>query len=127
MPNSFDYVVIRVVPLVEREEFFNAGVIVFCPQQRYLEARTHLDAAKLHAFAANADAGEIARRLAAIERICAGDEEAGPIARLSQRARFHWLSAPRSTVIQVSPVHCGECEEPRPVLDRLFREHVLRP
>ncbi len=125
MPNSFDYSVIRIVPFVEREEFFNAGVILFCPQQKFLEARIHLDITKLQAFAPALDAAEAQQRLDAILKICAGDPAAGPIARLSQRARFHWLVAPRSTWIQPSPVHSGICDEPEPVLDRLFREHVL--
>lgn len=126
MPNSFDYAVVRVVPQVEREEFFNAGVILYCPERKFLGARVHLDHEKLKAFAPELDAGELARRLEAIEKICAGDQTAGPIAHLSQRARFHWLIAPRSTVIQVSAAHGGECEEPEPLLDRLFREQVLR-
>lgn len=125
MPNSFDYAVIRVVPWVEREEFFNAGVILFCPQQRFLDSRIYLDEAKLAVFAPALDAGEVNRRLQAIKKICDGDETGGPIARLSQRARFHWLIAPRSTLIQVSPVHCGECDEPEPLLDKLFEEQVL--
>jgi hypothetical protein len=124
-PNSFDYAVIRVVPFTEREEFFNAGVILFCPQQRFLGARIHLDPGKLYALAPGFEAEEVQQRLHAIARICAGDPSAGPIARFSQRARFHWLVAPRSTLIQVSPVHSGICDDPEPVLDRLFREQVL--
>lgn len=124
-PNSFDYAVIRIVPFIEREEFFNAGVILFCPQQRFLEARIHLDCGKLQALAPGLQAEEAQQRLDAILKICTGDQTAGPIARMSQRARFHWLVAPRSTLIQVSPVHTGVCDEPQPVLDRLFREQVL--
>jgi hypothetical protein len=124
-PNSFDYAVIRVVPFTEREEFFNAGVILFCPQQRFLKARVHLDSGKLHALAAALQADEVQQRLDAVVKICAGDKTAGPIALISQRARFHWLVAPRSTLIQVSPVHSGICQEPEPMLDRLFREQVL--
>lgn len=123
--NSFDYGVIRVVPFTEREEFFNAGVIVFCPQRKFLEARIHLDRRKLEALAPQLPAEDVQQRLESVVRICAGDHAAGPIARLSQRARFHWVVAPRSTLIQVSPVHSGICEEPEPVLDRLFREQVL--
>lgn len=126
MPNSFDYAVVRVVPQVEREEFFNAGVIVFCPQRNFLDARMYLDDEKLKAFAPALQGDEILRRLEAIRKICAGDHSAGPIARLSQRARFHWLISPRSTLIQISPVHCGECEDPAPLLEKLFQEQVLR-
>lgn len=124
MPYSFDYAVIRIVPLVEREEFFNAGVILFCPEQSFLDARVHLDRTKLKTFAPMVDSDEVERRLAAIPKICAGDLTAGSIARLPQRARFHWLVAPRSTLIQISAVHAGICEEPGPLLDRLFHEQV---
>ncbi len=125
-PNSFDYAVIRVVPFTEREEFFNAGIVLFCPQRAYLDARIYLEISKLNALAPELEAGEVQRRLDAIPKICCGDETAGPIARLSQRARFHWLVAPRSTLIQVSPVHSGVCDEPAPILEKLFREQVLR-
>jgi hypothetical protein len=123
--NSFDYAVIRIVPFVEREEFFNAGVVLFCPQQTFLDARVYLDEDKLHALAPAIDSQEVRRRLEAIPKICAGDPTAGPIAAMSPRARFHWLVSPRSTLIQVSPVHSGVCDGPKDVLDRLFREQVL--
>lgn len=125
MPNSFDYAMIRIVPCVEREEFFNAGVIVFCAERAFLGVRSYLDAGKLRAFKPMLATEELQQRLEAIARICAGDPEAGAIAKLSQRARFHWLVSPRSTVLQVSPVHTGICEVPEPVLERLFREQVL--
>lgn len=124
-PNSFDYAIIRVVPQTEREEFFNAGVILFCPQQKFLDARVHLDPKKLAVFAPDLDPNEVEQRLAAVLRVSAGDPDAGPIAQLNQRARFHWLVAPRSTLIQVSPVHSGICDHPGEVLERLFREQVL--
>jgi hypothetical protein len=128
MTNSFDYAVIRVVPSVDREEFFNAGVILFCPQRTYLGASVYLNREKLKAFAPDCDAEEIRRRLEAIQKICAGDATAGSIAQLEQRARFHWLVAPRSTIVQVSPVHSGICEDPEPVLHRLVQEQVfVRP
>ena len=125
MTNAFDYAVIRVVPHTEREEFFNAGVILFCPEQRFLEAMIQLDSRKLLALAPVRQVEEVQERLDAVVKICAGDAGAGPIGRLSQRARFHWLVAPRSTLIQVSAVHSGICQEPEPVLQRLFREQVL--
>ena len=125
MPDSFDYAVIRIVPLVEREEFFNVGVILFCPQQRFLNVRTHLDRQKLQAFASGLDPDEVEQRLEGIRKICAGDDTAGSIAQLPQRARFHWLIAPRSTLIQISPVHSGICKSAASVLDRLFNEQVL--
>jgi hypothetical protein len=125
MTNSFDYAVLRVVPLTEREEFFNAGVIVFCPQQRFLRARVHLHAAKLQAMASTLSFDEVQSRLDAVLKICEGDLSGGPIAQISQRARFHWLVAPRSTLLQVSPVHAGICEDPATALEKLFREQVL--
>jgi len=127
MPSSFDYAVLRIVPAVEREEFFNAGVILFCPEQRFLDARVSLDREKLAAFAPALAVDEVQRRLEAIEKICAGDPGAGPMAQLSQRARFHWLIAPRSTLVQVSPAHSGICEDPQSTLDRLFNEQVSPP
>jgi len=127
MPSSFDYAVVRIVPAVEREEFFNAGVILFCPEQRFLGARVYLDRKKLKAFAPELEPEEMQRRLEGIEKICAGDPSAGTIAQLGERARFHWLIAPRSTMVQVSPTHSGICEEPRSALDRLFYEQVLSP
>jgi hypothetical protein len=117
--SSFDYAVVRVVPLVERGEFINAGVIVYCLEKRFLGARVHLDEARLKALWPDADVALIRRHLEAIPKICAGDPSAGPIARLSLRQRFHWLVAPRSTMIQISPVHSGICEEPQNVLDGL--------
>ena len=126
-PCPFDYAVVRVVPRVERGEFVNAGVIVSCPSRGYLKARVELDAGRLAAIDPSADVETVGRHLAAIPRICEGGAAAGPIGLLPQRARFHWLVAPRSTVIQTSPVHTGLCEDGDPVLERLFRAMVSRP
>ena len=111
VPSSFDYAVVRVVPRVERGEFINAGVIVFCLERKFLEARVLVDEARLKALWPEIDVELVRRHLEAIPKIAAGDASAGPIARLSQRERFHWLVSPRSTMIQVSPVHTGLCEE----------------
>jgi len=105
--HAFDYAVVRVVPRVERGEFVNAGVIVFSRTARFLEARIALDAARLTALAPSIDVDVVQSYLAAIPRICAGGDDAGPIGLLSQSERFHWLVAPRSTIIQTSPVHSG--------------------
>jgi hypothetical protein len=121
VPSSFDYAVVRVVPRVERGEFINAGVIVFCLQHRFLEARVQVDEARLKALWPEVDLELVRKHLEAIPRICAGDVTAGPIARLSQRERFHWLVSPRSTIIQVSPVHSGLCEEPGQTVEQLSR------
>ena len=130
--SAFEYAVVRVVPSVERGEFLNAGVILFSRELGYLAARVALDARRLRALAPALDAASrsaIAAHLAAIPRIAAGEPDAGPIARLSQPERFHWLVAPRSTMIQVSEVHSGLCDDPVAALDRLFGElvSVYRP
>ena len=124
--STFDYAIVRVVPRVERGEFLNAGVILHCRTQRYLGARTRLDTSKLLALCpgAAADIDEIERHLAAILIICEGRPEGGPIAALPSPERFHWLVAPRSTVIQVSPVHSGLCDDPAAALDKLFQRLV---
>jgi hypothetical protein len=127
VPSSFDYAIIRVVPRVERGELFNAGVIVSCPTLDYLAARVALDVARLHALSPSSDAAEIEAALAVIPRIAAGDPRGGPIAALPRGERFHWLVAPRSAIIQTSPVHTGLCEQPDGALEQLFERLVLPP
>ena len=122
--SSFEYAVVRVVPRVDREEFVNAGVAVFCLEQSYLQARIQLDESRLKALWPESDVETIRTHLEAIPRICAGDPDAGPIATLSLRERFHWLVSPRSTVIQVSAPHAGMCSDPLETLDRLFHQLV---
>lgn len=124
--HSFDYAVIRIVPRVEREEFVNAGVILFCLERDYLDARVELDRDRVHALFPGADLGTIDEHLRVIPLICAGGAGAGPIGRLGLRERFHWLVAPRSTVLQVSPVHSGLCEDPVQAIERLMDE-LVRP
>ena len=119
---SFDYAVLRVVPRVDREEFINAGVIVYCAERAFLGARVDFDEARLRALWPALDVEVVRQHLEAVPRICSGDSSAGPIARLTPRERFHWLVAPRSTIIQVSPVHSGLCDTPADALDRLFRQ-----
>jgi DUF3037 family protein len=121
---SFDYAVLRVVPRVEREEFVNAGVVLHAPTAGFLGCRIALDAARLHAIAPGADVAEIEEHLEALQRVCAGDPDAGPVARLGRAERFHWLTAPRSTVVQVSPVHSGLADDPAAALAHLFDAHV---
>jgi hypothetical protein len=124
-PASFDYALLRVVPRVERQEFINAGVVVYCPEKRYLAARIRFDAARLKALWPEADEALVQKHLEAVERICAGDAAAGPIAKLSQRERFHWLTSPRSTIIQPSPVHTGVCDATDELLDRLEKRFLI--
>jgi hypothetical protein len=123
-PSTFDYGVVRVVPRVERGEFINAGVILYCRVRDFLAARVTLDRPRLQALSPAAEADEIERHLQALVAVCAGHPDAGPIATLPPAERFHWLVAPRSTVIQVSPVHSGLCTDPQTTLDRLFAQMV---
>ncbi len=123
--HSYDYAVLRVVPDVERGEFVNAGVVLHCLDLRFLESRVQLDERRLSALWPSADLELIRQHLEAFPRICAGDPTAGPIARLSRRERFQWMVAPRSTIIQVSPVHSGMCHSPEATLEELFRRLVL--
>jgi len=126
-PCSYDYAIVRVVPRVDREEFINVGVIVACPAKDFLEARIELDESRLLAFAPTLDLEAIRRHLTSIPLICAGGPAAGPIGRLSPRERFHWLVAPRSTIIQVSKVHTGRCTEFGSVPEQLLEKMVRLP
>jgi hypothetical protein len=125
--SSFDYAVIRVVPRVERGESINAGVILFCLGKDFLKARVEVDEPRLLALWPEIDLDLVRRHLEAIPKICDGAPDAGPIGRLSLRERFHWLVAPRSTIIQVSPVHAGLCDHPERALDDLFLKAVRLP
>lgn len=122
--DTYDYAVIRVVPRIEREEFVNAGVILSCQKLGFLGARIALDESRLLALAPGVDLELVRRHLAAIPAICAGHAEAGPIGALPPRARFHWLTARRSSIIQTSPVHTGRCGDPEATLDRLLLKLV---
>lgn len=123
--SSCDYAIVRVVPRVEREEFINVGVILFCRQRRFLAARVHLDPTRLAALAPYVDTDCLPEQLALIPLVAQGGPEAGPIGELTQAERFHWLVAPRSTIIQVSPVHCGLYDDPAAALDHLMKTMVL--
>src|SRR5215813_7257678 len=123
---TYDYAIIRVIPRVEREEFVNVGVIVSCPTKGFLEARLALDEQRLMALDPTLDIATVRDHLVAIASMCAGGEQAGPLGRLSQRERFHWLVAPRSTVIQTSPAHTGRCKDPTAVLEHLL-DTMVRP
>jgi len=123
---SYDYAVVRVVPRVDREEFVNAGVILSCPARDFLDARIDLDEVRLLALDSTVDLDAVRANLASIPIICGGGPGAGPIGKLSQRERFHWLTAPRSTIIQTSRVHTGRCATPRDVLEHLL-DVMVRP
>jgi hypothetical protein len=125
--HSFDYAVVRVVPRVERGEFMNAGVILFCSTRGYLASRIELDRDRLAALAPSVDSAVIESHLAVIPRVCQGGPAAGPIGELTQRERFHWLVAPRSTIIQTSPVHSGVDHDLTSAIDKLFDKLVRAP
>lgn len=121
---AFDYAVVRVVPRVDRGEFVNAGVILFCSTKAVLDARIDLNRERLLALAPSIDLEAVQSHLDVIPRVCRGGAEAGPIGELPQRARFHWLVAPRSTVIQMSPVHSGVHHDLDTAIDSLFEKLV---
>lgn len=126
-PSSFDYATIRVVPRVEREEFVNAGVILFCRARRFLDARIALNQDRLRALAPNLDLDEVGRHLAQTLHVAQGDPAGGPIAALPPAERFRWLVAPRSTILQTSSVHSGLCADPAAALEHLFDTLVRLP
>jgi hypothetical protein len=124
---SYDYAIIRVVPRVEREEFVNVGVIVSCPTKDFLEARVRLLEHRLRAVDPAVDIKSLLTHLASIPIICGGGEQGGPIGRLTQRERFHWLVAPRSTIIQMSSVHTGRSTNLHETVEHLFDAMVGVP
>ena len=127
IPVTYDYAVIRVVPRVEREEFVNVGVIVSCPTSGLLEAGIELDPARVRALDPQLDLDTVRAHLAAIATICRGGPDSGPIGQLPARARFHWLTARRSSIIQMSPVHTGRSRAPAGILEHLLTRMVRPP
>jgi hypothetical protein len=123
----FEYAVIRVMPRVERGEFLNVGVILYCPDQKFLETTYMLDEARLLAFCADINLQELEERLCAFTQVCKGGLEGGTIGKLPIASRFRWLTATRSTVVQTSPVHSGLCKDAAETLQRLHAQLVLRP
>ena len=123
-PSSFDYAVVRLVPRVEREEFINVGVILFCRTQGCLIARVEPDLHRLAKLAPNFDLAIVQGQLDLILRICAGGKDSGPYGEMSQSERFQWLVSPCSSTVQTSPVHCGLCTDPKAALDELFERFV---
>lgn len=123
---AYDYAIIRVVPRVERGETINVGVILSCPDMRYLEARIELDEARLRALDETLELDALQAHLATIPLVCKGGPEAGALGDLPQRNRFHWLVSPRSTMIQPSPVHTGRTSDPAVAMERLLATMVRR-
>ncbi len=120
----FEYAVIRVVPCVEREEFLNVGVIVYCPAQGFLQTVYELNEERLCSFSGKVEVAELQERLRAFTRICAGGSDGGSIGKLPLASRFRWLTATRSTVVQTSAVHPGLCADPQETLLRLHAQLV---
>ncbi len=127
MSKPFEYAVLKVVPRVERGECINAGVVLYCQAERFLGARVYLDPARLLALDPGADLEAVRAHLEAFRSVCAGGPEAGAVGRLPLGERFGWLVAPRSTVVQPSPVHTGLTDDPEAELERLLSSMVLPP
>jgi len=120
----YSYALVRIVPRVERGECMNVGVILFARALPLLAVAVELDEERLRALAPGANVEQIRRHLDAFEAICAGRPEGGPVAALPPAERFHWLTAPRSTVIQTSLVHVGQCDDPHAALTELVERYV---
>jgi hypothetical protein len=127
MPDKllFEYAVIRVVPRVEREEFLNVGIILYCQQKKYLNCLYKFDKSKLAALCPALECGDVEAHLHSFENICKGNKGAGPIGNLDLPSRFRWLTATRSTVVQTSKVHPGFCKDLNETLQKLFEQLVL--
>ena len=123
---TYDYAIVRVVPRVDRGEQINVGVILSCPDAKFLGARIEIDEALLRALDPDVDLATVQANLSIIPSVCRGGDEAGPIGALDQRGRFRWLVAPRSTIIQPSPVHTGRTSDPARCLDHLMERVVRR-
>jgi hypothetical protein len=123
----FEYAVIRVVPMVEREEFINVGIIIYSKQDKFLECKYSLNEERLRSLSDTIDINEIEQHLQAFERICKGADDSGPIGQLDTASRFRWLTATRSTVVQTSKVHSGFCENLQEALKKLHTQLVLKP
>lgn len=123
-PHLFEYAVIRVVPHVEREEFLNVGVILYCGSEKFLRCITRIDEERLRVLCAKLDIDELQGYIRSFERICAGGRDAGPIGMLSIAERFRWLTSPRSTMVQTSRVHPGLCTNAEETLQRLYQQLV---
>ena len=122
--SPYDFAIIRIVPRVDREEFINAGVVLFCPTCQYLKAKVLVDEPRLRALWPDLDIALIRQHPEPFPKVCAGHEDAGPIAQKPLRERFHWIVSPRSTMIQISPVHTGLTEDPETTLTELYEKQV---
>lgn len=121
----YEYAVIRVLPVVEREEFINVGIILFCKQQKFIKVLHSLNETKLRCFSKEADIEQISQNLQSFEKIASGQKHCGPIAEMDIPSRFRWLTAVRSSAIQTSRPHPGLCDDLEQTVQRLFGELVL--
>jgi hypothetical protein len=121
----FEYAIVRIVPRVEREEFLNVGIILYCKDKKYLDTKFSINKDRIAALCAEVDCDEVEEHLQSFEKIAKGEKDAGPIAALDLPSRFRWLTATRSTIIQTSKVHPGFCESPADTLQKLFTQLVL--
>jgi len=124
---SYEYAVFRIVPYVERQEFINAGVILYCRPLNFLDALIDFELERLRTFAPQADLKMIQSQLKAIQAVCAGSDDIDAVSGMTQSERFSWLTSPSSTVVQISPVHSGVCTDPGETLKELFDFFVKRP
>ena len=120
----YEYAVIRIMPRVEREEFLNVGVVLYCAGEKFLQAKYKIDAARLTAFCGSCDIPEAEEYLKAFVQVCKGGGDSGPISKLPAAARFRWLTATRSTIVQTSKVHPGMCDDAAEMLEKLFADLV---
>lgn len=123
----FEYAVIRVMPHVERGEFLNVGVILYCGPQKFLGCKAEIDEDRLKVLCDSLDFNELRQHIESFKRICAGKEDGGRIGQLSMPERFRWLTAARSTVVQTSHVHPGLCTDAAEKLASLYRQLVDKP
>tara|TARA_R110000796_G_scaffold37722_4_gene95275 strand:- start:170198 stop:170581 length:384 start_codon:yes stop_codon:yes gene_type:complete len=122
---KYEYAIIRIVPKVEREEFFNVGVILFSKRKKFLDVKYHINPNKLSCFSSEINIDALNEYLKAWKLICKGESSGGAIGKLDLADRFRWLAASRSTIIQSSETHSGLCEDPTKALDDLFNDYIL--
>jgi hypothetical protein len=121
----FEYAIIRIVPRVEREEFLNVGIILYCKDLKFLDTKYTINKERINVLCAEIDCNEVEEHLRSFEKIAKGEKSGGPIAGLDIPSRFRWLTATRSTIIQTSKVHPGFCEDPQETLEKLYSQLVL--
>jgi hypothetical protein len=127
MPGKYlyEYAVIRIVPRVDREEFINAGVVLYCKDRKFLNVLYTINKERIQMLCDKVDCNEVEEYLSSFQKICRGEKDGGPIAQLDLPSRFRWLTATRSTVVQASKIHPGCCEDPQETLEKLYRQLVL--